>query len=110
MPAKDIESARLSRRKWYAANKVKACAAVKVRQKLVDQKFREYKATLCCSVCGENHPACLQFHHLEDNKTMAISKAVSHGWAWTRLQTEIAKCVVLCANCHFKEHYKDVGV
>ena len=25
--------------------------------------FNEYKKTLCCSKCPENHPACLQFHN-----------------------------------------------
>src|SRR5271154_5645693 len=54
-----------------------------------------------CSRCGERRPSCLQFHHLDPKvKTANIS-------GWTRslesLKTEIAKCEILCGNCHLAE-------
>jgi hypothetical protein len=36
---------------------------------------------------------------------MAIAQAVNQGWSKERILEEIKKCDVLCANCHFKEHY-----
>jgi hypothetical protein len=36
---------------------------------------------------------------------MNISVAVCYGWSIARVFEEIEKCEVLCANCHFKEHW-----
>ena len=55
-----------------------------------------------CS-CGENRPAALDFHHLED-KSFNITHAVRRGMGIERINKEIAKCVVMCANCHRVAH------
>lgn len=34
-----------------------------------------------------------------------ISDAVNKGFGLDRIKKEISKCIVLCANCHFKRHY-----
>lgn len=62
------------------------------------------KAERGCSECGESDPACLDFHHPNDDKEMAITDMVTHGYSTDRLETEIAGCAVLCANCHQKRH------
>ncbi len=36
---------------------------------------------------------------------MAVGKMITHGYGKERLEEEIEKCVILCANCHRKEHY-----
>ena len=53
-----------------------------------------------CVDCGYNeHPAALDFDHLPDtNKVRDIKSGQQLGWA--ALQEEIAKCEVVCANCH----------
>jgi len=77
------------------------------RSQINKRKFKELKKTLCCSKCGENHPATLDFHHKGlDAKTENISVMVFNR-TWKRVLAEIAKCEVLCANCHRKEHYVD---
>lgn len=59
-----------------------------------------------CNRCPEKHPACLQFHHKDPTqKEFGISVAVKHAWSLKRIMAEIAKCEVLCANCHAKEHW-----
>ena len=51
-----------------------------------------------CEQCGYcQHPAALQFHHLAD-KSFNVSAYA--GRAEDQLLAEIAKCIVLCANCH----------
>lgn len=56
-----------------------------------------------CSLCGEKEPVCLDFHHLF-NKQIEISTLASRQWSWDRVEAEIEKCVVVCANCHRKIH------
>lgn len=96
------------RRKWYAANKAHAKLKVTTRKRALKAWYAEYKATLNCSVCGEGHPACLVFHHrVPSEKDVAVSTAVTQrGWSKERILAEIAKCDVLCANCHRKLHWE----
>jgi hypothetical protein len=54
-----------------------------------------------CICCTEKELCALDFHHLGD-KDMVISQML--GMKDERLMAEIAKCVVLCANCHRKHH------
>ncbi|WP_262179096.1 homing endonuclease associated repeat-containing protein [Haloarcula laminariae] len=67
---------------------------------------RKYESTGCVR-CGEDDPACLDYHHRDDTeKEMTICEMVTHGYSKEKLRTEIAKCDLLCANCHRKEHYE----
>jgi hypothetical protein len=103
------EEMRAYRRKWYAANRERAKAQVNKRKEALKAWFAEYKATLTCVVCGENHIACLDFHHRNPSeKDVAVSVAVGQrGWSRKRILAEIAKCDVLCANCHRKLHWEE---
>ena len=63
-----------------------------------------------CSECGERHPAVLQFHHVNpEEKDGRVSHMVATNVSWDLILAEIAKCIVLCANCHAKIHW-DVEV
>lgn len=80
----------------------------KKRKDSIVNWFKEYKKGLACETCGENHPACLQFHHKDRNeKAMEVSQAVLRKWSIETIKKEIEKCQVLCANCHFKLHYEE---
>lgn len=58
-----------------------------------------------CERCLMDDPDCLEFHHRDQSqKVMSLSKAAQQNWAEHRLVAEIAKCSLLCANCHRKEH------
>jgi len=54
-----------------------------------------------CQNCGETDPRVLEFHHV-GKKDMEITRMVSGGWSIARIQEEISRCQVLCANCHRK--------
>ena len=82
------------------------------RNSNLKKKTREwvtaYKIKKGCSKCGEKHPACLHFHHKDPKqKLIGISEAVSNGRTLTLIKKEVKKCVILCANCHAKEHWVD---
>ncbi len=109
MPFKDPERRRKYQREymrnWYENNKAKHISYVRSRDKRIDDWFRKYKLSLSCELCGENHPACLEFHHVNpQDKKFTVGRNDRRG-SIKVLQEEIAKCRVLCANCHRKEHY-----
>ena len=51
-----------------------------------------------CADCGEADPIVLEFDHLKD-KAFNIGASLS-GRSWASILDEIAKCDVVCANCH----------
>jgi hypothetical protein len=70
--------------------------------------YRNYKSTLSCIKCGEDHPACLDFHHRDSNeKESEISLMVNDSVSIDTIKSEIEKCDVLCSNCHRKHHYNE---
>lgn len=59
-----------------------------------------------CARCSESDPACLEFRHRAPaEKERSVSELVSYGHGRARLREEMARCDLLCANCHRKEHY-----
>lgn len=64
-----------------------------------------YKEAHPCQKCGESHPACLDFHHPNDDKEATVSSIARETISIARIRREIDKCQVLCANCHRKEHW-----
>lgn len=94
------------RREWYARNKEHERQKVYERREELREWYREYKCTLTCTRCPEKHPACLDFHHSDDTtKIENISVMVHDGWSKARILAEIEGCIVLCSNCHRKEHW-----
>jgi len=55
-----------------------------------------------CVDCGESDIVVLEFDH-QQNKEESISRAMVNGWSIKRIQKEIDKCEVRCANCHRKK-------
>ena len=51
-----------------------------------------------CSDCGETDPLVLEFDHVE-SKSFGISAGLRDR-AWQSVLDEMAKCDVVCANCH----------
>jgi len=67
---------------------------------------KEIKATAGCARCSEDDPACLDFHHIdEDEKEHQVTTMISYGYGQEKILDEMAKCAVICANCHRKEHF-----
>jgi hypothetical protein len=59
-----------------------------------------YKLEHGCADCGFNkHPAALDFDHRPGTIKFFNIKH-GYGYGWSRLMDEVAKCEVVCANCH----------
>lgn len=104
--SKCVECRRKCRRDYYLKNRKKYLDRASGRKKDVQKWWKEYKSQFVCSECGESHQSCIQFHHIDDNKEEAVSKLVAAG-SKKRALSEIHKCIPLCANCHFKLHWKE---
>ena len=97
------------KKKWYQANKKRHNENARkntARYRLeLNRYVFKYKQSHPCETCGESDPCCLQFHHRDPSKKdLAISRAAQYVWSLDRLEKEIEKCDVLCANCHAKVH------
>jgi len=62
--------------------------------------LRQFLSSKACVDCAEADPLVLEFDHVRGEKLGNISEMVSMGTPWTRIQSELAKCEVRCANCH----------
>ena len=60
-----------------------------------------------CADCGESDPMVLEFDHLGD-KLFNIAQGVRDR-GWQVFLDEIAKCDVVCANCHRRRTAKRAG-
>jgi hypothetical protein len=94
--------------RWYRKNREQSRARKERRRRRLCRWVYEYKRDECeCTRCGAEHPGCLEFHHPnEAEKEFSVSRRASRGHSLENIRAEIDRCVVLCANCHRKEHYE----
>ena len=102
------EKLRGYRRDWYARNTVHAKQKVLERRSLILSFIEDYKSKRQCERCGESDIRCLDLHHRDPSeKEVEIARiARAKGWKQERILAELAKCDVVCANCHRKIHRK----
>lgn len=60
-----------------------------------------------CLHCGETDPIVLDFHHRDPSKkSFPLSASNCYSYSEETILAEIAKCDILCANCHRREEHK----
>lgn len=92
---------------WYERNKHTVIARSSKKRAETRAWFKEYKKTLSCIQCGQNHPATLDFHHVvrrPDNRKLRTLVATG---TKNSILEELQKCVVLCSNCHRIHHWNE---
>lgn len=92
-------------RSHYERNKGYYTDKAKVRNLAARQEIQgrliTYLSTHACVDCGETDPVVLDFDHLDEtDKHASISDMLKNRRAWSRIELELKKCVVRCANCH----------
>jgi len=71
------ECFKIVRKEWYEKYKEKIIIKNTKNRKKNTLWFIEYKSTLKCSRCQENHPSCLDFHHLNpEEKDFSVTAIV----------------------------------
>jgi hypothetical protein len=99
-----IEDMKEYKRQWYERNRADVLEKQAVRNKKLRAEKQAYvqdlKTKTPCADCGINyHYAVMDFDHLSD-KVDNICRLISGNEGWGRLKAEIAKCEIVCANCH----------
>lgn len=103
----DDEKQREYQRNWYKNNSKKVIAKTKAARTMRKEIVNDYKTF--CEKCGENDSVCLDFHHVGE-KVDDISAMVMKAKPVELILAEIAKCIVVCKNCHAKIHRDDCGM
>lgn len=102
------ECQRARARKQYADNKEHQLQSIQRGKKARQERAREYILELFktgCVDCGITDPEVLEWDHLSDKEHL-ISKLLKEGSSKERLDKELVKCDLVCANCHRKRTYK----
>ena len=89
-------------RAHYEANRQRYIdQAAAQKRALADERVAyllTYFADHPCADCGEADPVVLEFDHLGD-KSFSIGACLTR-YTWQTILAEMAKCDVVCANCH----------
>lgn len=103
-----------ARRAWQVANREKLNEQQRTRRSKNPERFKEsdkrFRAKIDdivyaakdvpCKDCEQRFPLCaMQFDHVRGEKTADIAVLRSRGNR-QKIAEEIAKCDVICANCH----------
>jgi hypothetical protein len=111
MPYKDPRKKRAYAKKygkeWYQRNKQRVIDGNARRRAVLLQRWREFKESKACVVCGAKHPAIIDFHHVIRKNKRSITRLVSDGRIKAAMNEAETKCVPLCANCHRIHHYNE---
>jgi hypothetical protein len=92
-------------REYYAKNKEHHKKKIRIRNKRyleeTRKRIRSLKEATPCADCGERYPwYVMDFDHVRGDKVSDISKMVATSVAKSKLEEEIAKCELVCSNCH----------
>ena len=90
-PRKEKEYQKAYNREW------------KKKRKAAGKKHVEKIKARGCDECGQRlPPSAMDFHHIDPNtKTnKKIGNAICYDWPIPKIDAEIAKCKLVCANCH----------
>lgn len=70
---------------------------------------KEFLSKNPCVGCGESDVVVLDFDHIDPKtKSLGISRmSASMHFSLDRIRAEMAKCQVLCANCHRRKTHKE---
>jgi len=90
--------------RYYLAHKGEYIAranARRMRQGVETAAMIDAAKSKPCADCGVQYPPyVMQFDHVRGVKEFGIARGRNGCWSSKRLLDEIAKCEVVCANCH----------
>lgn len=98
------KQAQYSREIWYPAHKAEVIARSKQNTIKYRQALRDYVQNVKsnpCVDCKIVYPPCvMDFDHVKGTKSFSVSRAANAVVKLDLIKEEIAKCELVCANCH----------
>lgn len=85
-------------RQWKARNKERLRAVKMAHYARARARLNELKSRPCHDCGGSFLPECMDFDHVRGEKVMSVGLLVAG--KLERLEAEIVKCDLVCANCH----------
>lgn len=84
------------------------------RRRIRERQQRNYKLITQskigkpCAICGVVFPpVCLDYHHVDSSKKEFSLGKNGKDMSEARIYKEIAKCILVCANCHRLLHHQE---
>ena len=87
-------------RRNLEAQKIRLLRNTAQRRLETQSRIIHYLSTHPCVDCGERDIVVLEFDHVRGTKLGNVSAYANGGRSWPRVEAEIHKCEVRCANCH----------
>ena len=108
---KNREKINIRKKEYYVENKKKIAVRNKSYSAAIRRKngllIFEYKGGRCfhCGVRERNNLEIYDYHHIDPSTKLYNIGLILKG-PLDRLMTEVDKCLLLCSNCHRKEHVR----
>ena len=85
-------------KRWRAQNKIRA---YEISRKSL-ARLEAIKVANPCPDCRRRYPPeCMDFDHRPGvTKVEGVGHMVACRWSWAAIEAEVAKCDIVCANCH----------
>lgn len=91
-------------KEYYTKNRAHLIAEAKRNSNIAKERVKalkeEYLSNHPCVDCGEADSIVLEFDHVRGEKRFNIADSNKLGYGIKRIQREIDKCEIRCANCH----------
>lgn len=91
--------------KSYNKNKKPYLSRVSKHTKSIVNNVNQYKTSQTCQKCGNDKYYLLDFHHIDPSIKDGDVNNIARTRGKQALQDEMAKCTILCKNCHSDFHY-----
>ena len=79
--------------------KLKYKASSKAARERRYKRFYELKSKPCIDCGGEYIPTAMHFDHIGTDKESGVANMLTQS-SWEAIEKEIAKCELVCGNCH----------
>lgn len=101
MPYADPERQADFQASWHQREKMRRNAAARARRRAAVALIRSLKEGRPCVDCGGLFPHyVLDFDHVRGEKLYELNHMTRHTYSRERILAEVAKCDLVCANCH----------
>ena len=100
-------------RAWYERHRARHVGNVSARNAALREVNRsrllDYLRAHPCVDGGEGDPVVLEFDHVQGDKVLEVTRLLWRSYSWEKIETEIGKCEVRCANGHRQKTARQFG-